>query len=129
MRTPQKVRETHTKLIVTCDQNREKARQKEGNGARKGEERKEKWGEEKKKQNPLYFFAFLCVCEAQYALWWRKCAKIRENDYLFPPLCAFFPSSTLLYYHPPTSSFYSPAVSFVLPTSSSAHLIVCQVHR
>ena len=55
------MRETHTKLIVTCDQNRENARQREGNGASKGEERKENGGKEKKKQNPLYFSTFLCV--------------------------------------------------------------------
>ena len=59
--------EKHTKLIVTCDQNREGATRRRGR-IQRVRVRKEKNKGGGRKWNPMYFFAFL-VCEAQDALW------------------------------------------------------------
>lgn len=89
---------------------------------------------EKKVELSLYFI--LCEALKHKMLCSRDRVKIRENDYLFPTLPLFFvplfippSSSPSLYYHTPASSFYSPAVSFVLLTTLFVRLIVCQVHR
>lgn len=118
-----KVKEKHTKLIITCDQNRERVilRQKEGYGVSKCKERKNKrW----KKIVALCIFC-ICLyrsrCAVKEAMCKNKRILLFRSSFPFHLMAPFILAPSLCY-HTLALSIYGLVVSFVL-SIAFAHVI------